>query len=71
MKLKLSNRVLAALLSLVMLVGLISTAVFAAGDVGKAIQLGTGSISGWFNTDGYDYVYYVSFASINRFEFAG
>ncbi len=51
------KRMLSVLLCLVMVVGLMPTAAFAAGtDTGKAIQLGTGGISGY--DSGYDYIYY-------------
>ena len=45
------------LLSLCMALALIPAAAFAA-DTDKAIQLGTGSISGYDSTTGYDYIYY-------------
>ena len=45
------------LLSLCMALALIPAAAFAA-DTDKAIQLGTGSISGYDSTNGYDYIYY-------------
>ena len=45
------------LLSLCMALALISATAFAA-DTDKAIQLDTGSISGYDSTTGYDYIYY-------------
>ena len=45
------------LLSLCMALALIPAAAFAA-DTDKAIQLGTGNISGYDSTTGYDYIYY-------------
>ena len=45
------------LLSLCMALALIPAAAFAA-DTDKAIQLGTGNISGYDSTNGYDYIYY-------------
>ena len=45
------------LLSLCMALALISATAFAA-DTDKAIQLDTGSISGYDSTNGYDYIYY-------------
>lgn len=57
MKLKLCKQVLAALLSLALLVELIPTTAFAA-DTDKSIQLGAGSISGWDSATGYDYICY-------------
>ncbi|MCD8046957.1 MAG: DUF6273 domain-containing protein, partial [Clostridiales bacterium] len=51
------------LLVICLVVGLLPTTVFAAGDTGKAIQLvtdsnPTGGISGYDSTNGYDYIYY-------------
>ncbi len=53
------KRLFAVLLCVCLLVGLLPTTVFAVGaDTGKAIQLGTGGISGYDSTNGYDYIYY-------------
>ena len=53
------KRLFAVLLCVCLLVGLVPPAVLAVGtDTGKAIQLGTGGISGWDSADGYDYIYF-------------
>lgn len=56
---KTKKRLLSSLLSLCLVVGLMPTVAFAAGeDTGRAIQLGTSGISGWDSTNGYDYIYF-------------
>ena len=53
------KRLFAVLFCVCLLVGLVPPAVLAVGtDTGKAIQLGTGGISGWDSADGYDYIYF-------------
>ena len=51
------QRISAFLLCLALLVGLLPSAAFATGS-DKAIMLGTGNISGYDSTNGYDYIYY-------------
>ena len=46
-------------LTIALVVGMLPQTVFAAGtDTGKAIQLGAGGISGYSDTNSYDYIYY-------------
>ena len=53
------KRFLSLLLVICLVVGLMPTAVFAAGtDTGKAIQLGTSGIAGYDSAAGYDYIYF-------------
>lgn len=51
------KRLSALLLCLCLLVGMMPTVVIAA-DNNKAMQLGSGGISGYDSTAGYDYIYY-------------
>lgn len=58
------KRWIGALLCMLLCVGMLPTMAFASGeDSGKAIQLGTGEISGYSGTDGYDYIYFGEFDS--------
>ncbi|MBQ8536353.1 MAG: hypothetical protein IJ461_02985, partial [Clostridia bacterium] len=54
---KIKKRVLSMLMAICLVVGLMPVTAFAAGDTGKAIQLGTSGISGYDSTNGYDYIY--------------
>ena len=58
------KRILSILLCCVMLAALLPAAAFAA-DTAKAIQLGTGSITGWADTKSYDYIYFGSWNNPN------
>ena len=60
---RLGRKTLALLLSLVLCLSLLPGAALAAenadsADTGKAIQLGTGGITGYADTNSYDYIYY-------------
>ena len=58
------KRWIGVLLCMLLCVGMLPTMAFASGeDSGKAIQLGTGEISGYSGTDGYDYIYFGEFDS--------
>lgn len=72
MKQNVGNRVLAALLSLVLLAGLTPATAFAAEtDTGRAIQLGTSGISGWNSADGYDYLYFGNWEAPDEYTTTG
>ena len=62
------KRFLSVLLCLVLVVGLLPTAAFAAGsDTDKAIQLGTSGISGYDATSGYDYIYFGNWTATDTY----
>ena len=54
------KRLLSIVLALALCLGLLPAVslTVSAADTGKAIQLGTGGISGYSSTNGYDYIYY-------------
>ncbi len=56
-----TKNILSLLLAICLVVGLLPTTVFAAGDTDKAIQLGASGIEGYNN--GYDYIYMGSYNS--------
>ena len=51
------KRIISLLLAICLVAGLMPTVAFATGS-DKAIMLGTGNISGYDSTNGYDYIYY-------------
>ncbi len=55
------KKAISLLLAICLVVGLLPATVFAAGDTGKAIQLGASGIEGYNN--GYDYIYMGSYNS--------
>ena len=67
------KRILAVLLCFCLLAGLLPTAAFAVGtDTGKAIQLGTGGISGYAAaTNSYDYIYFGDWTATDSYTTSG
>ena len=66
------KRILAVLLCFCLLAGLLPTAAFAAGtDTGKAIQLGTGGITGYAATNSYDYIYFGDWTAPDTYTTSG
>ena len=55
-----------------LLVGLVPKAVLAVGtDTGKAIQLGTGGITGYSDTNSYDYIYFGDWTATDNYTASG
>jgi hypothetical protein len=56
---KIRRKIYGVLLTFCLIMGILPVTVFASGEGnGKAIQFGTGGISGYSDTEGYDYIYF-------------